>query len=582
MIAWWFVGMGCSLGESPSLVGVETCASSYWPTERVEPPVDDGRWTLRQRWWAPLDREEPQDIVAAALEDTDGNGEVGAGDRMDLVVLTLDGVWRVDGTTGAAIHLDDVDGMRASVLVAEVDALHPGPEIVIVHEEGVEVSDANQVYLSLPVQGLDPAAGTSSQVVDLDGDALFELVTGGGVYDVATGRLRFSFPASAPEPVAAADLDGDGFLELVVPRLDGTADVLGAQGDRLATCGSAVTGGEEPSPGSLAVGNLDADPELEIVRAAIGGIVVCDADGTVLASSPLAVQGGAVSLAQLDPDPEPEVVVALGGPMSGPVTLLALQHDLLPLPDGGALGHAFGYSLADLDEDGYHEVVAWSESYASITDPTGTPVAWLALDPKGGSASESRTLGPAVVNLDDDPGAELVVSEHGAGGIVALDNARGGWSTRDADLPWRSRDHHPDAMRPDGRPGAIDPVAVAAGHDVWNARPATPPECSRAVTLEIRDLCVTSCGGESTLVVYVHNAGVLPLATALSLELRAAGEVVGTTALPDVPGRTAVPVRLVAETASLRGAVEVRLVGEVVHGCVTPTATRDEPICPSP
>lgn len=572
---------GCSESRLSYSKAVETCASAYWPEEPVEPDASP-LWDVQELWRAPLDGGWPSDLIATPLVDTDGDGLVGLGDQLDLVVRTLrlesdEGppwteLWRVEGATGAATLLHADPGWNESpIAVAEVDAAHAGPEIVILGPDQVSLAGAGGVYATMAIPGLRPPL-LSVAVFDLEGDGSPEFAAADGVYSFATGARVWSFPAPIVAPVVAADLDGDGRVELVAAPDGALATIFDATGAPVGTCAHPEAPGAADAPWSFAVGDLDADPELEVVTGTLEGLAVCDRDGTVRATGDVGVRWGALSLAQLDADPEPEIVVGTDD------DVLAYDHELNPL--GGVVGSGLGHSVVDLDEDGFHEVLSWSESSLEIRRASGTTVAYFQLEYTGGFFSVLHRQGPAAVNLDGDPAAELVVTEYGSGGIVALENAVGGWNVSDADLPWRSVDHHPDAMHADGTVGLVDPTAVANGHAVWNGRPARAPECSKVVTLEVRDVCVESCNGDAALAVYVRNAGVLPVASTVALELWAGGALVASAPLPEVPAETAVPVTFSVPTAALAAPIEVKLAGPTDAGCDVPTARWDEPVCP--
>lgn len=585
------VGLGASLGfagcseqQVRFSKDPETCAAAYWP-EEPEPVTDSPLWDLREVWRAPLEGGTTLDVIAAPLRDTDGDGAVGAGDRMDLAVLashiegtppmSWDDVWWVDGRTGAAARIATHDSSVAPIHgleVAEVDPGHAGPELLLVGDGRLWFADTDAIYREVRVPGLVPSP-VSTTLADLDGDGRVSLVAPSGVYDVGTGAERFAFDGGV-FPSVVADLDGDGVVELIMPENRTQPAVLSPSGERISRCGPAEVAERDDSDWSLAVGNLDDDPALELVSGTTEGVVVCDRDGTVLAASPSPTAGGALSLAQLDLDPEVEIVLSTGD------AIFAFDPDLTPLGDGpgiGLFGSGVGYSVADLDADGFHEIVSWTESALSIVRPTGTPVVFRPLSP--GAWSSLARLSPAVVDLDDDGAAELVVSEYGSGGLVALENAVGGWAVVEADRPWRSVDQHPDSFAADGRLGRIDPASVAKGHNVWNGRPAGAPACAGLVTLEVRDVCVDRCDGDATVTVYVRNPGVMPVA-AETLELWSDGELRAATGLPEVPAESAVPVQIGVPVASLPGALEVRIAGATDPGCTVSSAAWTEPVCP--
>jgi hypothetical protein len=170
---------------------------------------------------------------------------------------------------------------------------------------------------------------------------------------------------------AVADLDGDGAPEVVFVAFSQSYDaavvvVSGQDGSELAESGTSP-GAEPGITAHVAVGNLDADPELEIVvgRYDPPGVVAFDYDGpgAELQTKWEATEGSlgtdsfaamAPSLADLDGDGFAEVVCGL--------VVIDGRTGAVLADQGGAAGHDpfrdWLTAVADLDEDGSPEIVA--------------------------------------------------------------------------------------------------------------------------------------------------------------------------------------------------------------------------------
>ncbi len=228
-------------------------------------------------------------------------------------------------------------------------------------------------------------------------------------------------PTTLPEFVEVlctpivADIDRDGTPEVIFTAgngdtsSDSTRNVLrvvrGTDGSEVWT----DTERRYSRLSHIAVGNLDDDPELEIVvllkgTTYNGNIVAYNHDGTVLWDvGPFGGSGGAPTLADLEGDGTVEVIygnIVLDG-RTGATKWVGTGTS-------GAEGSSGPISVvADVDLDGNLEVVAGPTVYRA----DGT-ILWRAQGVSDGFA--------AVANFDDDPYPEIVIT--GAGQAALLDN----------------------------------------------------------------------------------------------------------------------------------------------------------------
>jgi hypothetical protein len=576
---WWIAGglAGCSDSGFSFARPREVCESTYWAEESAPPSADPLLWTLEEKWHAPLGDAWVVHLAGGPLEDTNGDGTVGPGDRTDPLsaeaVSSKLGV--VHGETGEVLAHARTEG-SGIVTVAEVDPAHPGAEIVMLGVGGlwVHLADSEGVYLSAPLP--DSGNPYGMPLTDLEGDGAPDVVGARGVYSLQTGEALLSFETVEGTP-AAADLDGDGLAEVIVHHVKADfATIYDAGGGVAGICEVTGAGGGRGSEDiwSTAVGQLDDDPELEVVVGGLKGVAVCDRDGTRLAERPDPMTGSLL-LAELDGDPMPEILVQDG------ISLLGFEHDLAPMPGANLIATGYASTVADLDGDGVHEVVTWMSEAVAITRATGTPLAYYRLPGAMNMYTWTGSLGPMVADIDGDGLAEIVVAAWAEGGVVALENPLGGWDVPDAIHAWTGTGHHPASRTAAGEVVQLGPDDVTPGRNVWNGRATLPPSCSTALSLDLRDICVDNCAADAALTVYVSNGGVVPIAAGLVLELLVDGEVQTTAPVPEIAPELALPVQIAWPADELGGAIEVRVQQtDQLAACTVPaSAWVGDPIC---
>ena len=210
-----------------------------------------------------------------------------------------------------------------------------------------------------------------------------------------------------------ADLDGDGFLEIVVGSYDSKVYAWHANGTLVAGWPQSTGDYVESSP---AIADLDGDDSLEIVVGSLDGkIYAWHADGTPVAGWPQNAGSYVYSspaIADLDGDGSPEIVVG-----SQDHKVYAWHADGTPVTGWPQSTGSFMYAspaIADLDGDGSLEIVIGTydkKVYAWHADGT-LVIGWP--QSAGGWVYSS----PAIADLDGDGSLEIVVGSWDRKGAV--------------------------------------------------------------------------------------------------------------------------------------------------------------------
>lgn len=394
-------------------------------------------------------------------------------------------------------------------------------------------------------------------LVDLDENGTPELLSSGYAVDAATGSVVYEFPGQAGRPVAA-DLDLDGHPEiltiadgkpLIVHVLDGHTDV----------CPVSVETADNPGGNaSFAIGDLDGDGKGEFVVANASTVAICRSDGTLVAATtvPLLSTDG-IGLAQLDDDAASEIVLGQLVPTDPLVTvLMALDTDFSPLwtTEIVPYGSHLPFSIADLDGDGRHEIIARSDHALFIVSPDGVILAQAHLnDVNAGTWANP----PVITDLDHDGRAEILVGGLNPS-LTVLDNAEGGWPVRGAEEWWPGLDHFPGDRAMDGTlpSGAATPWLEA---NVWQGLAAGAPDLPD-LGVEAQ-ACSESC--ETTVITaWVSNQGRADDPMPVTVEVaRRDGTVLGSETLPSVASGVSTPVEFIVPTSEIWGNLVVRATG---------------------
>ncbi|MFT5685944.1 MAG: hypothetical protein ACI8RZ_006899 [Myxococcota bacterium] len=438
------------------------------------------------------------------LDDDNGDGVIGDGDIPDIVYSTNNGSgliavdgrtgqikWRnnqiSDGTSGTAIGDLDGDG------IPEIVAANGVSQVVGLDNEGTTlwtttINNAGLSYFLYP------------SIADMDGDGLAEIIAGRNILDftgtvIGTGAYGMGacqnqgYSSYIEGSIAvAADLDGDGMLEVVVGNAAYRMD------------GSAVwyNGGADGIP---AIADMDLDGEPEIV--VIGGnqVWTLETDGSPTGwsdSFPNTNYLGPPAIDDLDGDGIPEFVII------GSSEMRAYRWDgsrLWTQSVNDASGAA-GAVLFDFEGDGYPEVVYADESTVRIFNGLDGSI-------KLQSDNHSSYTGfetPIVADVDGDGQAEIAML-HGNGnfGLSIYGDADESW------LPGRQVwNQHGYTITNVEDNGAI-PLAQAPNWEHYNnfrsGDAGLPPSEWDDLQPELVEVCVEECPDVVELSVRVWNRG---------------------------------------------------------------------------
>ncbi len=278
----------------------------------------------------------------------------------------------------------------------------------------------------------------------------------------------------APESMAAADLDGDGKLDLVAAG--GTANtiaVLKGKGD--GTFSAPVTY-PASSPVRLAIADLDGDGHLDIAACG-GGAVTMIYGPTFAAASTKTITAGTrlmgIAASDLDGDGKVDLVVAdaASSTVSNVVVLLNQGSKVFTSQAYPAGDYPNGVAVADLNGDGIPDVVA-ADYYAPLSTGTWSATVAVLLGTGGGTLAPAvlydtgtNSTAVAIGDLDGDGKLDLAVANLADGNPadVAMLHGKGdGTFTFLASLPTGSKAY--DVLLVDlNGDGRLDIVAPAYG-----------------------------------------------------------------------------------------------------------------------
>lgn len=313
----------------------------------------------------------------------------------------------------------------ARLLLADVTA--DGKDDVLVGLSDGTVEVYSGVTLQL-VRSISTASGLVAMALgDLDGDGGSELVTSDGtkvnVYSAQSGALKWTLAAGGGSSIAVGNVDADPALEIVATTFGGKGYVIG--GVTKAISWDYLNG----FGAKVALGDLDGDGMQEIVGASSWSrITVFDADRAtpvweITASQDIA----SLLVADADGDGVPEIIYGDGqwGKVHAIDAGTRAEKWAVDNPEHGVSGIA----LSDVDLDGKKELL-WGaggtssgSDYLYIADTATGALEWQSVHVDGPLSAV------AVGDVDDDGEDEVLMvsyrSESGYDeGVIHIFNAR--------------------------------------------------------------------------------------------------------------------------------------------------------------
>lgn len=391
--------------------------------------------------------------IVIQLDDDDCDGKITERDIPEIVFSTFEGssyknagtlqaISLIDGEFITKWEVSDIVNPTKQIAGGNIDN-EPGNEIVACGADGkvyAFVGETGDVLWESETEHLC----FMPQLADLDQDGNPEVIVEGGILDGATGKLKAAFETELIGPFILADIDGDGFLDIVTGsqgfHRDGTlfVDTGGLQPDASNRFGTSDWKG----PWS-AVADFDGDgkPEIVVVDSYNHALSVWRYDASaagnfVIVREPVDINarftdnpctgkfgedkgGGPPTIADFDGDGIPDValaggigyVVFDGKRVVDPDIKNAEEAILWAEPTKDCSSATTGSTVFDFNGDGKAEVVYSDEEVLRIYEGATGEVLFE-------TCNTTATLieNPVVADIDNDGHADIIVVSNAYGG----------------------------------------------------------------------------------------------------------------------------------------------------------------------
>jgi hypothetical protein len=241
----------------------------------------------------------------------------------------------------------------------------------------VYLNDGRGVFAAGTTFGRPDWETRNATVADVDGDGRPDIVVanrtdkergnyiclnrGGGRFDAECTR----FSRESATTITAADMNGDGLIDLVVPHRDrGQSHLyLRQRGSALAFTAKPF-GPPDAAIRMSGVADLDRDGHPDIIGIdERRGVAVFYGEAAQRFSSPVAIGGAkpvpyAMTIADLNKDGAPDVVVGYVEARSSVFFNDGTGRRFTPMAFGDAQGTVYGFAVGDVDEDGQLDIAA--------------------------------------------------------------------------------------------------------------------------------------------------------------------------------------------------------------------------------
>jgi len=345
------------------------------------------------------------------------------------------------GFAGTSVAIGDVDGDGRMDVVAATGEGY----LVLVDSNGKVLRQSDKPIAGAPNNNF--GWGGAISIADMDGDGFPELIFGRSVFSTTNNAITLKWTGTAgmggsnvgQALSAVVDLDGaaDGHLELLAGRTAYKDD------------GSMLWNRTDIADGFPAVGDFDGDGTPDVAHVASGKVWILDAATGQTKLGPVTLQGtgagGPPTVADFDGDGKAEIGVAQQNfySMLKPDFTTNTLKVAWSVPNHDLSSSITGSSVFDFEGDGRAEVIYADECFLWVFDGQTGSVRFATPH-----TSFTATETSLVADVDGDGRAEIVLVSNGA------DPSSAGWKCDIA--PW----NQPDAMT--GRPAWKPPQGQAA------------------------------------------------------------------------------------------------------------------------
>jgi outer membrane protein assembly factor BamB len=365
--------------------------------------------TFAVEWqWNDAEGTEPGLPLVANVTDDDGNGVIDTRDTPDVIMQEQLGntLLVIDGATGMEhVRITGTPPYGTDPAIGDVDG-DGRPEIISIHDLEVVAHDGDGHELWRSAMQSEKIGTTTPTLADIDQDGVAEVLSDRGVFDNTGALLHTLSGADSFGPTVAADLDGDGMLEMIYAGSAFHAD------------GSNAFNAD--SQAYAAIADLDGDGTPEVFLATQDSLLVLEHDGQVRQRVPLPPSSGLEGqmtpplIADFDGDGLPEIADASENLFSvyrgTDLSLIWSAH--IDRPSGSAV---WGASAFDFDGDGTLEIAYADASRLHVFDGADGTERW-------GFTLNGTSQGgfPVIADVDNDGSAEILLGVRTGAGAASL------------------------------------------------------------------------------------------------------------------------------------------------------------------